>query len=165
MPEPSFAATLAQRAVQLLYLGALAAWLGSVVGMGALALPAVFRRVPDRATAAEVAGALLLRLTLLKLALIPVLAAAAVLRLALWDPLVWWVVVRYALLFLMTQVALAGVVVLAPALRWVQEQAGRPVAALPRADPLRRRFGRLHRWATGLLALEVALGLAVLFFD
>lgn len=158
---------LALRYVALLALGL---WVGGLVALGGIAAPAAFDAVEARGVAdgRQVAGAMfgeaLRRFHYVAYACGVLLMGSLAVR-ALLGPRPRRFAARLGLAVLMLgAVAWSGLVV-TPAIAALQARVGVAPSSLPAADPQRREFGRLHGLSTALLALPVAGGLLLMFFE
>jgi hypothetical protein len=149
---------------------ALAIWLGSMVGLGALAAPATFQvlqvQVPSggRALAGAVFGEVLRRYHpvayLCGLALVASLVAMALVG---PRPRVFWV--RLAIAGLMLILTLYSGFVVSARIERLQATLGAPVSSLAPEDERRAQFGRLHAASTGLMVATAIGALLLLFFE
>ena len=129
-----------------------AVWLGSGLFLIAVAAPAAFRGAPDASIAANVVGIMLSRWHYI--------ALGAPLLLLFLD----W---RRGRVYVLAIVLVAIVLAAAQAatdlkIRSVRAASPVPISDLPREDPVRRTFGRLHGISSLLLLMQViAAGVAL----
>jgi len=118
----------------------------------AVAAPAAFRAAPDSATAADIVGAMLIRWHYIALVL-PLLVFA----------LVWKRARAAVIVVIFIGIVLAALQAMVDVrIRHLRASSIVPISDLPRADPLRRRFGLLHGGSSLLLLLQaVAAGTVV----
>jgi hypothetical protein len=129
-------------------------WLGSAVFV-ILAALAAFRALTTPTDAANVVGAILTRWHYIAL-----LAPLALLALE-WRrarPLILGLL--FAAILLASAQALVDT-----RIRAMRMESVVPISALPRADPLRRRFGALHGFSSLLLVLQVIVAAAAIVAD
>jgi hypothetical protein len=127
-------------------------WFGSAAFLIGIAAPAAFRAAPDAATAAAIVGAMLTRWHYLALALPLVILA-----------LVWKRARPVVMVMIFTAIVLAALQAMVDVrIRNIRASSIVPISDLPRADPLRRRFGILHGASSLLLLLQaIAAGMVV----
>lgn len=129
-----------------------AIWLGSGLFLIAVAAPAAFRGAPNATVAADIVGVMLSRWHYI--------ALGAPLLLLVLD----W---RRGRIYVLTIVFVGIVLAAAQAatdlrIRAIRAKSVVPISELPREDPLRRQFGRLHGVSSLLLLMQVvAAGLAL----
>jgi hypothetical protein len=129
-----------------------AIWLGSGLFLIAVAAPAAFRGAPNSTVAANVVGIMLSRWHYL--------ALGAPLLLLFLD----W---RRGRVYVLTIVFVAILLAAAQAatdlkIRSIRASSSVPISDLPREDPVRRQFGRLHGVSSLLLLMQVvAAGIAL----
>jgi uncharacterized protein DUF4149 len=132
----------------------LGAWVGALLCFGALVAPALFRTLPPAAAGDVVRQ------------VIPALdrygMAAAALLLALSYPegrdrRTW---IRRGLLAGMGVLAAVSFLAITPRMETLHAEAGGHISDLPRTDPRRQEFGRLHGASTTANVAVLVLGLA-----
>lgn len=129
-----------------------AIWLGSGLFLIAVAAPAAFRVAPSSTVAADLVGAMLMRWHYI--------ALGAPLLLLILD---WRRGRIYVLLIVFIAIVLAsGEVAADLRIRSIRASTPVPITELPREDPIRRQFGRMHGISTLLLLMQViAAGVAL----
>jgi hypothetical protein len=149
---------------------ALAIWVGGLLGLGAVAAPAIFdtissRQVTDgRVLAGAIFGEVLRRFHLVMYGCGAVvfltLGTRAVLR-----PRPRRFALRTALAVTMLGFAVYSGLVLTPRIARLQQEVGVAASSLPEGDPRRATFASLHQQSTALLGLQVFGGLALMLFE
>lgn len=129
-----------------------AIWLGSGLFLIAVAAPAAFRGAPNATIAADVVGIMLSRWHYI--------ALGAPLLLLFLD---WRRGRVYVLAIVFVGIILAAAQVATDLrIRSIRASAAVPISDLPREDPIRRQFGRLHGVSSLLLLMQViAAGVAL----
>jgi len=129
-----------------------AIWLGSGLFLIAVAAPSAFRGAPNATVAADVVGIMLSRWHYLALGLPLILLV-----------LDWRRGRVYVLTIVFVGIVLAaGQVITDLKIRSIRAQSPVPISDLPREDPVRRQFGRLHGISSLLLLMQVvAAGVAL----
>jgi hypothetical protein len=129
-----------------------AIWLGSGLFLIAVAAPAAFRGAPDATVAADIVGIMLSRWHYIGL--------GAPLLLLFLD---WRRGRMYVLAIVFVGILLAAVQAATDLrIRSVRAESPVPISQLPREDPVRRAFGRLHGVSSLLLLMQVvAAGVAL----
>jgi uncharacterized membrane protein len=147
---------------------ALTLWIGGLLVLGGIAAPSIFdvlaaRQLPDgRVLAGAVFGEVLRRFHLLTYVCGVVLLATLLVR-GVLGPRPVLFAVRLAIAFTMLLAsAYSGLIVSAQIAR-AQAEIGAAPSSLPRDDPRRAAFGRLHATSTGLELVPVLGGLFLLF--
>lgn len=141
-------------------------WAGMALGFGALGAPLIFKMLPSRDLAGQLAGAMVVRLDWAAWAAFGGAFLASYLPRWLAEvrdaevigPLRLWSAGALAALLL----CLASSFIVSPRLLEIRASLPGPVEALPPADPLRSAHGKAHRFSTQFffLRLILALGLA-----
>ena len=134
---------------------ALALWVGGGVAITFLVAPVAFERLPTRAKAGELVGGVLRRFDRLVL-LCVVLAGASVAHrcVTATSPAA---MLQAALVALMAGLALLSQTAITPAIARLRAAMG-DVDAVPKEDPRRREFGKLHGVSILLLLAQLLLG-------
>lgn len=129
-----------------------AIWLGSGLFLIAVAAPAAFRGAPNATIAADVVGIMLSRWHYI--------ALGAPLLLLVLD---WRRGRVYVLMIVFVGIILAaGQVATDLRIRSIRAASPVPISDLPREDPVRRSFGRMHGISSLLLLMQViAAGVAL----
>jgi hypothetical protein len=157
-------------ALRYVYALALAVWLGGAAMLAGVAAPSIFsvlqtrEGLAGRVAAGAVFGEVLRRYHVAAYAAGGVMLAALG-GMALVGPRPRPYGARLALIALMLAVALVSGLVVSRRLERLQQQIGGPVAALEPGDARRVEFGRLHALSTLLVALDVAGGLVLLYWE
>jgi uncharacterized membrane protein len=157
-------------ALRYVYLLALVVWLGGMIALAALAAPAVFGVLQGshgpagRELAGAVFGDVLRRFHYAAYACAAVMLAALV-GMKMLGPRPIGLRVRVGIVGAMLGVALWSGVGISRRIAAMQRQIGGPVAALDPSDPRRTAFGRLHGLSTTLMLVNVAGGLALLYYE
>jgi uncharacterized membrane protein len=147
---------------------ALTLWIGGLLVLGGIAAPSIFdvlaaRQLPDgRVLAGAIFGEVLRRFHLLTYVCGVVLLATLLVR-GVLGPRPVLFAVRLAIAFTMLLAsAYSGLIVSAQIAR-AQAEIGAAPSSLPRDDPRRAAFGRLHATSTGLELVPILGGLFLLF--
>lgn len=136
---------------------AISLWLGSMAGFGVLTAPALFRIVPSRQMAGNVAGAVIGNIDRLGLA-----AGVVILATLLWTAArlggraVGWP--RPALIAVMLLLTLASATVVRGGLDAAQAKMDRPIEQYAATDPLRVGYNRWHNLSTRIYSGIFLLG-------
>ena len=155
--------------IRYLALAALVVWLGGMVTLGLLVAPQTFRvlqasdPVNGRMLAGELFGAVLRQFHLVAYACGAILLLCF-LAMKLIGPPPHAFVVRAALVAVMLALALYSGVPVTHELERLQSQVTGPISHLPKDDPRRVRFDRLHQTSTLLMTVNMGLGLVLLFW-
>ncbi len=156
-------------AVRFVALTALVIWLGGMVILGLLVAPSTFRVLAalDPANGLVLAGALfgevLRQFHLLAYACGTVLFVALFVMKFMGPPPQAFIP-RASIVFVMLVLSLYSGVRVTRQLERIQSQVSAPVSHLPDTDLRRVRFDRLHRRSTMLMAINMGLGLVLLFW-
>jgi hypothetical protein len=155
--------------IRYLALAALVVWLGGMVILGLLVAPQTFRVLQawnpadGRMLAGALFGAILRQFHFVAYACGAVLLVCLFVMKFLGPPPHAFVA-RVALVVLMLALALYSGVPVTRQLAHVQSQVSGPVSQLPKEDPRRVLFDRLHRTSTLLMTINMGLGLVLLFW-
>lgn len=155
--------------VRYLALTALVVWLGSMVALGLLVAPTIFRVLQasdptaGRMLAGAVFGEVLRQFHLLAYAC-GALIFVSFLVLKFVGPPPRGFFPRISLVVIMLAVAIYSGVPVTREIAAVQSQVSGPVSSLPASDPRRVRFDRLHGLSTTLMTVNMALGCVLLFW-
>ena len=141
-------------------------WTGMALGFGVFTAPLLFRLLPSRELAGQLAGAIVVRLDWA--AWVAFGGSFLMSYLPRWlaevedrevvGPLHLWVAGALAVLL----ICLASSFIVTPRIREIRASIPGPVETLPADDPLRLAHGKAHRFSTQFffLRLILALGLA-----
>lgn len=157
-------------ALRYVYVLALVVWLGGIIVLGAIVAPATFQvlqtsdRVSGRALAGDVFGTIVARFHYVEYAAGAALLLA-LLAMALLGPRPRGFAVRTGLVALMLAGALYSGIVVLGRMNRIQQEVAAPVSGLSTDDPRRVRFDQLHQLATRLMMLNMAIGLALLYWE
>lgn len=151
-------------ALRILFIMAVALWLGGWLALAAISAPVLFRSLSSRTQAASLFGEMARRWGVAETALSLVILAAAALLFFRSAP---GGAVRLALAATMSAIWVAHGVAVWPRAVRLQAEIGTfdrdPGTDEERA--LRARFRRLHRLSTGLLAAQLLAGAALLAWE
>jgi uncharacterized membrane protein len=155
--------------IRFMWLFALALWVGGGAAVAFLAAPAVFARAGSRRRAGEIVGAILRRLDLTVLVLAPFALAGPVLEAVWTGQALGSVAVPLGLVGGMTALGLFSRLALTPRIARLRDELGDDLDRVPKEDPRRRAFGKLHGFSVlcllgQLLLGTVAIAVAVLRF-
>ncbi len=151
---------------------AIAAWIGGLVALGAIAAPAIFevvslRQIPDaRMVSGAIFGEILRRFHLVSYAcgglILLSLAARAVL-----GPRPRRFAARFGLAALMLAATLYSGLIISGSIERVQHAIGVGVApsSLPVGDPRRTEFGRLHAQSSMIQLVPLIGGVILMLFE
>jgi len=151
---------------------AIAAWIGGLVALGAVAAPAIFevvslRQIPDaRMVSGAIFGEILRRFHLVSYAcgglILLSLAARAVL-----GPRPRRFAARFGLAALMLAATLYSGLIISESIERVQHAIGVGVApsSLPVGDPRRTEFGRLHAQSSMIQLVPLIGGVILMLFE
>jgi Domain of unknown function (DUF4149) len=151
---------------------AIAAWIGGLLVLGAIAAPAIFdvtalRQIPDsRVLAGAIFGEIFRRFHLVSYACGAVLVLSLCIR-AVLGPRPRRFSLRLAIAAMMIAAALYSGFVLSPSIEHLQQSVGANVsiASLAVNDPRRIAFGRLHGRSTLLQLVPLVGGLILIFWE
>ena len=149
---------------------ALAIWVGGLLGLGAVAAPAIFdtiaaQRTPDgRVLAGAIFGEVLRRFHLVMYGCGIVVFLTLGTR-AILGPRPRRFALRTALALAMLVFVLYSGLVVSPRIAQLQQEVRVAPSSLPEANPRRAEFGSLHRQSTTLLMFQVVGGLALMLFE
>lgn len=157
-------------ALRYVYVLALVVWLGGIITLGGLVAPATFQLLQafdpsdGRAAAGVLFGALIARFQYVQYAA-GLMLGLSLIVMAILGPRPRGFAIRVGLITLMLAVAVySGFIVLAR-IDAVQQEIGGLASALPVSDPRRVRFDQLHAFATQLMMVNLAGGLALLYWE
>ena len=156
--------------LRYMYIFTLAVWLGGMIILGALAAPATFdtlqARNPSggRVAAGAVFGEMLKRFHRVSY-VAGVIMIASLIGMAALGQRPTDFGVRLGLLSIMLLLSLGSGMVVAERVEKLQQATAGPISALPSDDPRRQQFGRLHGLSNLLMMLNVAGGLALVYWE
>lgn len=155
--------------VRYLAVVALAVWIGGLIALGGIAAPSTFETLsgmgPDgRRLAGAVFGDILRRFHLVSYVCGGVIVASLLTR-AVLGPRPRRFAIRTLLAAIMLAASAGVGLVVAPRIARAQEAIGASPSSLPRDDPQRVSFGRLHGLSTTLELVPIFAGLALLFWE
>jgi hypothetical protein len=156
--------------LRFVYLLGLVVWLGGVLVLGSVVAPALFEslsaRVPSdgRVLAGAAFGAVLARFHVAAYAC-GVLMTLTLVLMALLGPRPRPFAPRLAVIVLMLGITTAIAFPIGQRLDALQGAVPGEMATLPEDDARKIAFARLHRTASGLLAVNVFAGLMLLFWE
>jgi len=149
---------------------ALACWLGGMVLLGAVVAPSTFSVLEARdANAGRVLAGAVFGETLRRFHVVSYIAGAVLLAslagMAMAGSRPAALGARLAVAALMLALALVSGTVITRRIERLQQQIPGAVAALPADDPRRIEFGRWHALSTGLMLVNIAGGLVLLYWE
>jgi putative copper export protein len=144
--------------VQFLSLFALALWVGGGAAISFLVAPVVFERAGSHALAGDdIMGQVLRRFDIYALTAGPLALAGCFLELSR-SAAVRTASLKLSLIAGMLGLAAYSRLALTPELRRVREELGEGLDRVPREDPRRAAFGRLHGFSVLCVLGEITLG-------
>ena len=157
-------------ALRLVYVLALAVWLGGMTMLGAVVAPTIFQTLQaadpgsGRALAGLAFAAILTRFHFVAYGC-GILLLVMLIAMALLGPRPKHVAIRCAIVVGMLLVsAYSGVVVLGE-IDAIQREVGTLPSRLPEGDPRRVRFDALHQLSTRLMMVDLIGALALLYWE
>jgi uncharacterized membrane protein len=157
-------------ALRLVYVLALAVWLGGMTILGAVVAPTIFQTLQSadpesgRALAGLAFGAILERFHYLAYGC-GVLLLVMLIVIALLGPRPKQFAIRCGIVTAMLLVALYSGVIVLGEIDSIQHEVGTLPSRLPEADPRRVRFNELHQLATRLMMVNLLGALALLYWE
>jgi uncharacterized membrane protein len=136
---------------------ALSLWVGGGAALAFLAAPAIFEHAGSRQKAGDIVGHILKRFDTVAFASGSVALLAGLLELGATVGAPRTLSLKLALIAAMLGLALYSRLALAPEIRLLRDALGE-VDAVPKDDPRRRAFGRLHGFSVLCLMGEILLG-------
>ena len=156
--------------LRYMYIFTLAVWLGGMIILGTLAAPATFdtlqARNPSggRVAAGAVFGEMLKRFHRVSYVAGVIMIASLIGMAALGQrPIDFGV--RLGLLSIMLLLSLGSGMVVTARIEKLQQATAGPISGLPSDDPRRQQFGQLHGLSNLLMMLNVAGGLALVYWE
>ena len=157
-------------ALRLVYVLALAVWLGGMTILGAVVAPSIFQTLQSadaesgRALAGLAFGEILSRFHYIAYGC-GVLLLVRLTVIALLGPRPKQFAIRCAIITAMLLVALYSGVMVLGEIDAIQQQVGTLPSRLPDGDPRRVRFDELHQLSTRLMLLDLIGALALLYWE
>jgi uncharacterized membrane protein len=144
--------------LQFISLFALSLWVGGGAAISFLVAPVVFELAGSRKLAGQIVGQVLRRFDIYVLTAGPIACAAALVEMAGTSSASRTLGLKVALIAAMLGLALYSRLALSPEIRRLRIQLGDEIDRIPREDPRRRAFGRLHGFSVLCLLGEIVLG-------
>jgi putative copper export protein len=144
--------------VHYVFLFALALWVGGGAAISFIVAPAVFERAGSRRLAGEIVGQVLRRFDIYVLVAGPLALLLGALEMAGTVGAARTLTLQLGLVAGMVGLALYSRFALTPEIRKLRDQLGDQIDQIPREDPRRRAFGRLHGFSVLCLLGEILLG-------
>jgi hypothetical protein len=157
-------------ALRLVYVLALAVWLGGMAILGAVVAPALFQTLPaadagsGRALAGLAFGEILARFHYVAYGC-GVLLLVMLIVIALLGPRPKQFAIRCGIVTGMLLVAAYSGVVVLGEIDSIQREVGTLPSHLPETDPRRVRFNELHQLSTRLMMVDLIGALALLYWE
>ena len=157
-------------ALRLVYVLALAVWLGGMTILGAVVAPSIFQTLPSadpesgRALAGLAFGAILTRFHYVAYGC-GVLLLVTLVVIALLGPRPRHFAIRCGIVTAMLLVAAYSGVIVLGEIDAIQREVGTLASRLPEGDPRRLRFNELHQLSTRLMMLNLVGALALLYWE
>ena len=144
--------------IHYVFLFALALWVGGGAVISFVVAPAVFDRAGSRRLAGEIVGQILRRFDTYVLVAGPLALLLAGLEMAGTVGAARTLTLKLGLVAGMVGLALYSRFALTPEIRRLRDQLGDQLDQIPKEDPRRRAFGRLHGFSVLCLLGEILLG-------
>ena len=157
-------------ALRLVYVLALAVWLGGMAILGAVVAPTIFQTLQSadaesgRALAGLAFGAILTRFHYVAYGCGALLLVMLIV-IALLGPRPKHFAIRCAIVLGMLLVAAYSGVIVLGEIDAIQREVGTLPSRLPESDPRRVRFDELHQLATRLMMVNLMGALALLYWE
>jgi hypothetical protein len=157
-------------ALRIVYVLALAVWLGGMTILGAVVAPSIFQTLQSadaesgRALAGLAFGEILTRFHYIAYGC-GVLLLVMLTMIALLGPRPKQFAIRCAIITGMLLVAVYSGVTVLGEIDAIQREAGSLPSRLPEGDPRRVRFDELHQLSTRLMLVNLAGALALLYWE
>ena len=157
-------------ALRLVYVLALAVWLGGMTMLGAVVAPTIFQTLqaadPDsgRALAGIAFGAILTRFHLVAYGC-GILLLVTLVAMALLGPRPKHFAIRCGIVAGMLLVSVYSGVVVLDEIDAIQREVGTLPSRLPEGDPRRVRFDALHQLSTRLMMVDLFGALVLLYWE
>ena len=144
--------------VHFVSLFALALWVGGGAAIAFLVAPVVFERAGSRRLAGDILAQVFRRCDTYVFVAGPIALAAVAVEAAGTVGGSRTLMLKLALVVTMLALALYSRLALTPEIQRLREQMGEEVDRLPREDPRRQAFGRLHGYSVLSLLAQILLG-------
>ena len=157
-------------ALRLVYVLALAVWLGGMTMLGAVVAPTIFQTLQaadpgsGRALAGLAFAAILTRFHFVAYGC-GILLLVTLIAMALLGPRPKHVAIRFAIVAGMLLVSVYSGVVVLGEIDAIQREVGTLPSRLPEGDPRRVRFDALHQLSTRLMMVDLIGALALLYWE
>ena len=157
-------------ALRLVYVLALAVWLGGMTILGAVVAPTIFQTLQSadantgRAMAGLAFGAILTRFHFVAYGC-GILLLVTLIVMALLGPRPKHFAIRSGIVAGMLLVAVYSGVVVLGEIDAIQREVGTLPSRLPEGDPRRVRFDALHQLSTRLMMIDLIGALALLYWE
>jgi uncharacterized membrane protein len=157
-------------ALRLVYVLALAVWLGGMAILGAVVAPTIFQTLQSadaesgRALAGLAFGAILTRFHYVAYGCGALLLVMLIV-IALLGPRPKHFAIRCGIVLGMLLVAAYSGVIVLSEIDAIQREVGTLPSRLPESDPRRMRFNELHQLATRLMMVNLMGALALLYWE
>ena len=140
---------------------AITTWVGGMAALSFIAAPAIFQTAPSRESAGRSFGLILRRFHWVAYGCGAAILIAGVLRWGNSYRVTAPELVRYVIALLMLGLSLFSGLVVSRKLDRVRAEMSGGIDSVPKADPRRAEFNRLHRLSTTLMAFNLLLGFAL----
>jgi hypothetical protein len=139
----------------------LALWIGGMFGFGALYAPVLFRSLPSRDKAGQIAGETLARIDALGLVAGGIVSLVTILQAmeARWAPVD---LLRVVIAVAMVGLVLFSAAVIRSRLTAIRAGMGKPIDEFAPEDPERVEYNRYHKLSTRLYSLVLLLGIILI---
>ncbi len=144
--------------VEFISLFALSLWVGGGAAISFLVAPVVFELAGSRKLAGQIVGQVLRRFDIYVLTAGPIACGAALVEMAGTAGASRTLALKLSLIVAMLGLALYSRLALSPEIRRLRMQLGDEIDRIPREDPRRIAFGRLHGFSVLCLMGEIVLG-------
>ena len=144
--------------IRFLSFFALCLWVGGGAAIGFLAAPVIFEKAGSRRLAGEIVGDILRRFDTYVFVAGPIALLMVLLEMGATVGAGRTMSLRVVLVAAMLGLALYSRFSLTPEIRRLREEMGDELDHVPREDPRRRAFGRLHGFSVLCLMAEILLG-------
>jgi uncharacterized membrane protein len=146
----------------LLEMIAITLWVGGMAALGFIAAPAIFQTAESRDSAGRSVGLILKRFQWVAYSCgAAILLAGAIRWSASWRGLSATEVMRYAVAALMLGLTLYSGLVVSRKLERLRAEMSGEIDSIPKSDPRRIAFNKLHGVSMTLMIFNVLLGLAL----
>ncbi|HZS05884.1 MAG TPA: DUF4149 domain-containing protein [Blastocatellia bacterium] len=146
----------------ILEMVAITVWVGGMATLALIAAPAIFQTAPSRESAGRTFGLILKRFAWVAYGCgAAILIAGAIRWGGSWHGLTAPELVRYIIALLMVVLALYSGLVVSRKLDQLRERMAGGIDRVPKDDPRRVEFNKLHGVSMTLVAFNVLLGFAM----